>query len=267
MKTLDEIFPRATVAKYALLLTILSAGLFSAALRVDNAPYLALLGSWFAFCFFTCHWGAAAYTDITQAQSRSIDYVYLGVATVGVFVLALNYEADRYEYRQNRILSRAEIALKETKKHVEDTVVHNQQTLCQLAVVSLDSTYCERAKQLVLDYRAEDRSKDYPRGSEALNRYLSDVKTPRDETEPNKHIYRIIDAELTELLRARLRLFIDFNFIEFQRPMPREVKPQPEWQIFTWPFILAFALALRLTRTTIEVLDWTKKPSPAAKTS
>jgi hypothetical protein len=267
LKSLDEIFPRPTVAKFAIGLTFMSSVVFYSSIRAENALYLISLGSWFAFCFFACHWVAASYTELTQAQSRSIDYVYLGVATVGVFVLAMNYEPDRYEFRQNKVVSQAEITLKDTKQHLDAILVQHQQALCQLNVVSLGPEYCAQAKQLVLDYRAEDRSQDYPSGSRAINLYVAKIHIPNDAEEPKRQVYREIDLQLHSLQSARLRVLLDLAFIEFQRPMPREAKPQSAWQIFTWPFILAFALALRLTRTTIEVFDWTRRPLPAAQTN
>jgi len=223
-----------------------------------------MLGAWFALWFFACHWIAAAYTQLTAAQSRAIDYVYLGVATIGVFVLAMNYEEDRYEYRQNKYVAEAEVELQKTKQNLASAVVHNQQMLCQLNIVSSMPEYCAQAKQLVQDFQAEDRAKDTADGSPAINLFLSNIHAPRDADETKKQLYRIVESELLRLQSANLSVKVDLGFIEFQKPMPRGPEQHSAWQVFTWPFILAFALALRLTRTTIEVFDWTKRPSPAA---
>jgi hypothetical protein len=53
---------------------------------------------------------------------------------------------------------------------------------------------------------------------------------------------------------------------EFNKPMKREVGEYAYdfYILFTWPFILAFAFALRLTKTTIEVLDWPTYQDPNA---
>jgi uncharacterized membrane protein len=256
--------PRPSVAKYARALTAISLIALGVCIYIENAHFLAILGAWFALWFFACHWVAASYTGLTAAQSRAIDYVYLGVATAGVFVLAMNYDEDRYEYRQNQYVDEAKVQLQKEKENLDSMLVRQQQTLCQLNIVSSMPAYCDQAKQLVLDYRAEDRSKDTGEGSRAINLYLSDVHPPKDADETKKQLYRIVENELMMVRSFQLRVTLGIHHIEFQKPMPREPEAHPAWQVFTWPFILAFALALRLTRTTIEVLDWTKKPSPAA---
>lgn len=263
MKSLAEMLPRPRVAKIVGGLATVSLMVFGFSIFREDVPFLITLGAWFSLWFFACHWAAASHTGLTAAQSRAIDYVYLGVATAGVFVLAMNYEEDRYEYRQNQYVEEAKVQLQKTKENLDGILVRQQQTLCQLNIVSSMPEYCAQAKQLVLDYRAEDRAKDTAEGSRAINLYLSNVHPPKDADETKKQLYRIVENELMMVRSFQLSVTTDIHHIEFQKPMPREQEAHPAWQVFTWPFILAFALALRLTRTTIEVFDWTKKPSPA----
>jgi hypothetical protein len=259
---LDGVLPRPRVAKIAGGLAAVSLVIFTLSLFFENVHFTVVLGASFALCFFACHWAAASYTRITLAQSRSIDYVYLGVASAGVFVLAMNYEEDRYEYRQNQYVDEAKVQLQKTKEHLDGALVRQQQTLCQLNIVSSMPEYCAQAKQLVLDYRAEDRAKDTADGSRAINLYMSNFHPPKDADETRKQLYRIVENELMMVRSMYLSVKTDIHHIEFQKPMPREPEAHPAWQIFTWPFILAFALALRLTRTTIEVLNWTHVATP-----
>ena len=257
--------PRARVAKTAAGLSALSLAAFALSIVLENIPFIFMLGAWFAFWFFACHWAAASYTQLTLVQSRSIDYVYLGVATIGVFVLAMNYEEDRYEYTQNQYVAAAKVQLQKTKRDLDTALVEHQQTLCQLNIVTSMPEYCSQAKQLVQDYKAEDRAKDTADGSRAINLYMLNVHAPKNANETKKQLYRIVENQLQNLRSAHLRVSFDLRYIDFQTPMPRESETHSAWQIFTWPFILAFALALRLTRTTIEVLDWPKRSSPPAQ--
>lgn len=263
MKSLGEILARARVAKNAAGLSALSLTAFVLSIVLENIPFIFTLGAWFAFWFFACHWAAASYTRLTLAQSRSIDYVYLGVATIGVFVLAMNYEEDRYEYRQNQYVAEAKVQLQKTKQDLDTALLKHQQALCQLNIVTSMPEYCTQAKKLVQDYRAEDRTKDTADGSRAINQYMLDVHASKDADETKNQLYRIVENELQNLRGAHLRVSFDLRYIEFQTPMPRESETHSAWQIFTWPFILAFALALRLTRTTIEVLNWAQVATPA----
>jgi uncharacterized membrane protein len=258
--------PRPKVAKIARGFACVSLVVFGVSIFMENAPFLLTLGAWFALWFFGFHWIAASYTKLTAAQSRAIDYVYLGVATGGVFIFAMSYEVDRYEYRQNRSVAESELALKDTKRHRDAAVVQHQEALCQMSVVTTLPEYCRQAKQLVLDYQAEDRSKDTTDGSRVIDNYLANVHTEKDAEEPKRQLYRLIDFELLKLRTAHMSVMVDRGFIDFNKPMPRDTETHPAWQIFTWPFILAFALALRLTRTTIEVFEWTSRPSPASQT-
>jgi hypothetical protein len=195
VKSLDEILPRQSVAKNARGLTAISLVIFGLSLYLDNLPFIVVLGAWFALCLFACHWFAASYAQLTLAQSRSIDYVYLGVATLGVFVLAMNYEIDRYEYRQHRFVAEGKAQLQKTKVELDTALLEHQQALCQLNIVTSMPEYCTQAKQLVQDYKAEDRAKDTADGSRAINLYMIDVHAPKDADETKKQLYRIVENE------------------------------------------------------------------------
>jgi hypothetical protein len=270
VKSLDGMLSRPSVAKHARGLTAISLLMvFGLSLFLENVPFRVMLGAWFVLWFFACHWIAASYTRLTLAQSRSIDYVYLGVASIGVFVLALNYDEDRYEYRQNQYVEAARVELQKTKRDLDTALLEHQQTLCQLNIVTSMPEYCTQAKQLVQDYKAEDRAKDTADGSRAINLYMLGVHAPMDADETKKQVYRFVENALLKLRGAHLAVITGLLHIEFQTPMPhqREGETHSAWKILTWPFILAFALTLRLTRTTIEVLDWTRRPQPAAPSS
>lgn len=159
-------------------------------------------------------------------------------------------------------MEEAKVQLQKAKENLDGALVRNQQTLCQLNIVSSMPEYCAQAKQLVQDYRAEDRTKDTADGSPTINQYVSNIHPPKKADETKKQLYRIVENELLMVRSVHLSVTTDIRHIEFQKPMPRELEAHPAWQVFTWPFILAFALALRLTRTTIEVLNWAHVATP-----
>src|SRR4030095_1007352 len=225
---------RPSVAKITRGLAAISLLVFVVSILREDTPFLIMLGAWFALWFFVCHWIAASYTQLTLAQSRAIDYVYLGVATIGVFVLATNYEEDRYEYRQNQYVAEAEVELQKTKQNRDAAVFHHQQMLCQLNIVSLMPEYCAKAKQLVQEYQAEDRVKDTADGRPAIKLYMSNVHAPKDADETKNQLYRIVENELLNLRLAHQSVMLDMHLMEFQKPMPRGPEPHSACPHFTW---------------------------------
>jgi hypothetical protein len=262
VKSLDELLPRSSAASGAKGLSFLSLIVFGLSAYLEHIPFIVTLVAWFASCLFICHWIAASYAKLTLAQSRSIDYVYLGIATLGVFVLATNYEVDRYEYRQNRYVEEERIRLKQSRVELDTALVEHQQTLCHVDIVAAMSEQCEQAKKLIQDYNAEDRAKDDGDGSRAINLYMIGARAQKEADDTKKPLYRIVENSVLTLRLAHLHVVNDLLSIELQTPLPRKGESHPAWQIFTWPFILAFALALRLTRTTIEVFNWAQSAPP-----
>src|SRR4029077_13849957 len=94
---------RTTVLRISALGAIVSLlGLIVAfALPVDFVLRVAI---WFLFFLIAFHWYFASVKRLTARGVRLIDYVYLGVATFGVFVHALTYGDKRAAYTSARDL-------------------------------------------------------------------------------------------------------------------------------------------------------------------
>src|SRR5262249_538192 len=74
------------------------AGLTIVAHYEPRDSYILSLAFSFLFWFFLFHAIVGFKDFLTPSWARAIDYVYLGVAAVGVFVLAFNYEGRRQDY-------------------------------------------------------------------------------------------------------------------------------------------------------------------------
>ncbi len=219
--------------------------------------YLVELGACFLFFLFAFHWAFGARSGLTVTQARMIDYIYLGTAAIGVFLLALNYEEKRYEYVQLETQDKIRKQLEKSQVDLAEGVQDLQRAACIPVVVQVMPQYCDRAKKLGLALAVEDKSETNKNYSVAVTEYLNDVAPP-DLDDYGRQLYRRIEAANQELKSRQLSVKIDLLSIEFQAPMPPDDIRNTTFGLFLWPFVLAFAFALRITKTTIEVLDWAK---------
>src|SRR5712672_3138075 len=83
------------------LLLVLGITLFWAEARFLTLDfYVFKLAVCFLLFLSAFHWFFGAMRNLTTTQVRLIDYAYLGIAALGIFVLAMNQEEKRYAYRQ-----------------------------------------------------------------------------------------------------------------------------------------------------------------------
>lgn len=186
-----------------------------------------------------------------------IDYVYLGTATIGVFLLAMNYEEKRYEYVQLEAQDEGRKEFKNSRLNLANGLLDLEGAACLPAAAQLMPRYCDRIKQLKLAFAAEDSSEANTDYSRAVKDYLLNIPPPNSLDEYGMQIYRKIELENEKLRSLQLQCEIDILTIKINEPLPPDDIRNSTYGLFTWPFILAFAFALRITKTTIEVLDWT----------
>lgn len=224
-----------------------------------------LIFSFFAWLFlFHAVFGFA--NLLSAAQARAIDYVYLGVAAVGVFVLAFNYEgrrqdydfSDRREQLQNKLLSASgDVSLQLARI---DSAVCGRSSRDKPPF----SSHCELIEKL--DWEKLKIGSIPENGKISLEEFMRQFPVaPSGQEVAFERAQRNFDI----LKEAREREFAaadDLRFHESRARTDRDVREEGHG-LFTWPFILAFAFALRLTRTTIEVFEWTRRPLPATQTS
>lgn len=219
--------------------------------------FLLRLALWFAFFLFGFHWYFGSMRALSVTRVRIIDYVYLGVAALGVFVLALNYSEKRDAYSSAQDLERFASDLSAARLEVSHTAIALEAEACRPFLVNLLPMYCEPAKQLKSDLQNDPSMEQI---DAAVGKYLEVAKPPSPTDNEKVLAYGALNR-LTDMLTSLQRsVKLHTLFIELQQPLPPDPLDYP-YGLFTWPFILVLALALRITKTTIEVLEWTS-PAP-----
>jgi|GEM_PF-6059861 len=231
---------------------------------MESSSFLVKLAACFLFFLFAFHWFFGAAKSLTVTHARLIDYVYLGIAAVGVFVFALNYEEKRYEYRQAEVVDEARTALNNSRLELAKDAFEVERASCEAAIVRLMPSYCEKAKQLG---SAFELGASIEKVNEAVRKYFESALPP-DLTDTERSLAYLPIKEKAEGLANSLQsVKLGLMHIELQEPLPPDDIRNTTYGLFTWPFILAFAFALRIAKTTIEVLDWTTYQDPVATTS
>ncbi len=231
-----------------------------------------LIAFFMAFlCFF--HWVYFRSEAITQAQVRLIDYPYLLAAGVGILLLANQGARDRAAY--DRALD--EIAATTRPQQLKGIV---ERSISQLCAPAPDrkryDEYCTWARDIAAFLGAPYTQAQLIhkiRESEALFRaswwrIKFELWALLPEPPSGEGLQERGDG--TVLAQADARTIIDFlNAIrERQETRISALPPQAEGQtdlnevfyrFILWPFVFAFALALRLTKVTADVTDWAKR--------
>jgi hypothetical protein len=257
MKTLaDRYFPRRRVVLVCKIGTALSLFATVVAFVIPTSIFVLQLAACFMFFLFAFHWLFGAIKSLTVTHARLIDYAYLGIAASGVFVLALNYQDKREEYVGTGEMAAAYASRREQHKNFVQSVTELERVSCESAVVTLMPSYCEPAKALRTVALKEYDAKTL---EDAVQLFLKAAPPPDLIDRERSAAYQPIVLKIQEVQLDVLGLKNDDQHIELNKPMKREAGEYAYdfYILFTWPFILAFAFALRITKTTIEVLEWT----------
>jgi hypothetical protein len=215
--------------------------------------YVTKLTLWFVLCLFGFHWFFGGATKLTVTGVRLIDYVYLGVAASGVLVLAVGYESRRDAYFSAVFRDDVMRDSVQARKDLNETAISIETEACKATIVKLFPDHCDAAKSLRDTLSRELTEEEL---EAAVMRYAQIAKAPSPMDEEKSLAYRQLENHTLYLVTRARGMKLDKLFVELQEPLPPDPRVNA-FALFTWPFILAFALALRMTRTTIEVLDWT----------
>lgn len=208
---------------------------------------------WFVLCLFGFHWFFGRATKLTVTGVRLIDYVYLCVAAGGVLVLAVGYESRRDAYFSAVFRDDVMRDNVQARKDLSETAISIETEACKATLIKLLPDYCEAAKSLRETLSRELTEEEL---DAAVVRYAEIAKAPSPMNEEKSLAYRQLENHTLYLVARARGMKLDKLFVEVQEPLPPDPRVNA-FALFTWPFILAFAFALRITRTTIEVLDWT----------
>lgn len=246
---------------------------------------------WFVFWLAFFHWVLCGWLGITETQVRLIDYPYLVAAATGIFLLAVESQAPRDEILRQYDDFRAPPTKLGLQAHVADRI---QQYCVSTIPEIVPRKYCQwmmgLREFLASDFSAEDlrhRIADSQKlaDSEEWGRYLTWTYTrvciPPRRTQPgsNRPIYYPPESEkvfaanseqCASGFSARLTIHSMEKVLDSMSvkavPVQKETPTPSAWSIFInlfhqilWPFALALALALRLTKVTADVTGWARR--------
>ena len=241
-------------------------------------PYLVKLVLWFVSCLSGCHALFAFEFELTERAAKVIDYVYLGVASVGVLYLALGYSDQRTEFQKRYEKAGAQLQIGSRKALAEDFSKRYAELACKIHS-SVREKHCERAKELFASLKAASSEKELSSIVDDFKGFLF-AEIPDNESKADGPVREtgrpnIPIDEPTEYLTISLAIST-ISAIENTILAIKGNAALPEWspsgkqepsyhdlyfglvQTAFWPFILAFALALRITKVTIDVFDWAR---------
>jgi hypothetical protein len=274
--------------------------LWATAAAVIEAPFSVALGLWFVGWLSAFHFYFAVNTKLTTTGVRLIDYFYVGSALAGVFSLGANlaeargqffFELNRPALETRAVAQRASLTLlvdEFTRKECQTDLFTRANVRCPsiraLAVALRGSGSNEDARKSLQFFR--ESISIYPRGEVVAWRGDTWFEFKRIAERQSGHA--LSDSEFRQIwLRADAqgRLFykgdtIVMSSIDLEETLselvPPGAKPAKEkstglpynlyalGQLFLWPFVLALAAALRITKVTIEVFEWAVPASTIA---
>jgi len=235
----------------------------------EEADYAIKLSVWFVFwlSMFHCYY---AVKQVTTREARKIDYWYLSIAAIGVLFFAIGYSDQRLDYlgqfERGMVESNADGAV----SHVKYVAGEYLNIACNLSdSQATTEADCDRAQEMF-------RSSRKPLTASTMAQLGVDFSKVY-EAEKEKGVVgyqkRVDGFSRDELLRTmgRVQSAIEDAVERMKRndSMPAWQPPPKQGrdtykvllglgQVVLWPFILALALALRITKVTIEVERWAK---------
>jgi hypothetical protein len=234
----------------------IAAMVFAYKLGADFPVALALV---FLFFLFLDHSKYALEVTLTQRRVREIDYWYLGAATIGLFLAVLAYSTQR-----NEAVFRFSHKLYDTGEQSRIAAVKEDvSSLTKFLCVDMKTAKeaCAALKHVVAEIRPGLSAAQIAAIHDEL---LQKVGVAYAKVLP-ADVYKDKNSMLPIVVAAvKLDEWRDFALLapEIASKSP---KADEETEIFfsfgqwvIWPFLLVFALALRITKVTIDVFEWAK---------
>jgi hypothetical protein len=224
-----------------------------------DAGFEAFLG--LAFLLFLClfHGKYALEKDLTQRRVRKIDYWYLGAATIGLFLATFSYSTQRSETIVRLSQTMYEAGEQPLLAAVREQIVGLTKFVCVDLKTAKDA--CVGIKRIAAKIRPGLSAKQIAAISDE---YLQKVTVPYALSLPPelaKDQNRLLPVVLPAVEMDRWREYAELA--PNARSSPSESDEESEvvfdfGERVIWPFLLAFALALRITKVTIDVFEWAK---------
>jgi hypothetical protein len=208
--------------------------------------------------------------NLPQRTVRKIDYWYVGSAAVGLVLFAANYAKDR-DATINRnvdlVVSFVGPTMLESIK--KDLAILNSEA-CKASITDVSTLPCSKINDAqskinislsAPEIEAIESSISYPnivKNTTVEENILAESKANGKDW--RSHPFYLSAMTASDSLGA-WKFFVSSN--EARRPKSSPPNEFFEMMLglgryFLWPFILAFALAIRLTKVTIDVYEWAK---------
>lgn len=221
------------------------------------ASFVPTLVTFFVFALCLTHGRYAFDRKLTQRQVRKIDYWYLGVAAIGMLMFAVAYSGQRgATINQSRefIYHQGEMAfLLEAKTKL----VRYLEEVCKDEFKKVSDRPCITGESLEEDMK--------PGASpELVDHWMRRLTLARSEVS-KKRTVNSDEPFIKAQTAVGVQLVMLKNYIVANTPKAT-FDPVDEGmrlmfsigQMVLWPFLLAFALALRIAKVTIDVFEWAK---------
>ncbi|MGY3591457.1 K+-transporting ATPase c subunit [Bradyrhizobium sp. USDA 4341] len=207
-----------------------------------------------AFIFALCltHGRYAFAQNLTQKQVRKIDYWYLGSAAIGMFMFAVGYSEQRetaitrsrdFVYRQGEDIFMTNV-MKAVSPYMNAT--------CKDDIRKLSEKPCDTSLAIAEGMKPGAT----PELVEHYMRRLANAKIDLAKNGDNPALDKLSTEVGVNLVMLK-------DYIVANTPKHQFI-PHDEGmlvmfsmgQMVFWPFLLAFALALRIAKVTIDVFGW-----------
>lgn len=225
-----------------------------------GAGFIVFLGLTFFLCLFGEHSRYAFAENLSQIKVRTIDYWYLSAATIGLFLASVGYSTQR-DATIARVTDKFyEFAEPKAVADVQTEMGKFSNFLCvQLAPKANEA--CAGLKKLIPEVRMGRSPAEI---ASILKEFWRNVEAPYSELFSADQLSKIevfqpvIDIQ-TKIENWQKLAELATNMAKGQSKVDEATRillEIGEWII--WPFLLAYALALRITKVTIDVFEWAK---------
>ena len=220
-----------------------------------------ILGLFFCVFLFGEHSKYAIMENLSQRKVRRMDYWYLSAATIGLFLAAFGYSTQR----DTTIARFNEKMYEAGEPSFIATVNESMNSLSKFLCVDLvrAKEACAGAKKVASEIRPGRSAKEIASISEELQEkvLIPYVRIfPSDELSKNPNM-------LLPIVSVQVKIG-DWKEYAEQAPKTDGIRSKIDdeteillgvGQWIVWPFLLAYALALRITKVTIDVFEWAKQ--------
>jgi hypothetical protein len=229
----------------------------------NQTSYVVRLALWSIMWLGGFHAYFAFHNGLTQRLVRTLDYYYLVTGGLAILVLAASYTEQRRMYS----------AL--WTENAFNRVIGSERRSFDTAIAEYAKISCRESQVVQPDCRIALELATLPESGMPFDEMRRRIELLRSELPKESD-------RSNELEDAAYRSFETvLVWIRFSKASTDSDRWQPSakqeldesaiffgwWYTLMWPMVLAAAIALRITKVTIEVLEWTKERTPPSTIS